>query len=65
MRTIASSGKAEKALYAWVGEDVPIGKEKDARTARRLTAQVPPAVEELPRNLESDKVLPVPVPSML
>ena len=57
IRTSASSGKAEKALYAWFGEDVAVGEEQDARPARRLAAQVPAAVEQLPGDLEGDERL--------
>ena len=57
IRTSASSGKAEKALNAWLAEDVAVGEKQDARAARRLAAKVPAAVEQLPDDLEGDEGL--------
>ncbi len=40
-----------------VGENVPVGKEQDARAACRLAREVPAALEELPCDLERDEGL--------
>jgi hypothetical protein len=50
-------GEGGEGVVRLIGEDVAVGEEQDARAARRFAAQVPPAVEELPRNLESDEGL--------
>jgi len=38
-----------------VGEDIAVGKEEDARAPDGFAAETPAAVEELPRDLESDE----------
>ena len=57
MRTIASSGNGGEGVVGLVGEDVAVGEEQDARAARRLAAQVPAAVEQLPCDLKGDEGL--------
>ena len=50
-------GEGGEGVVGLVGEDVAVGQEQDARAARRLAAQVPAAVEELPGDLEGDEGL--------
>ena len=50
-------GEGGEGVVGLVGEDVAVGEEQDARAARRLAAQVPAAVEELPGDLEGDEGL--------
>ena len=57
IRTIASSGKAREGVVGLIGQDVAVGEEQDARPARRLAAQVPAAVEQLPGDLKGDERL--------
>ncbi len=55
MRTQRIFGEGGEGVVGLVGEDVAVGEEEDARTARGLAAEVPARVEELPGDLESDK----------
>ena len=44
-------GEGGEGVVGLIGEDVAVGEEQDARAARRLAAQVPAAVEQLPGDL--------------
>src|SRR6185369_2501267 len=46
-----------ESVVSLIRQDVPVGKKKDARSPRRLAAQVPAAVEQFPCNLERDECL--------
>jgi hypothetical protein len=50
-------GKRGKSVVRLVGENVAVSEKQDARTPRRLAAQIPPAVKQLPRNLKCDERL--------
>ena len=50
-------GKGGEGVVCLVGEDVAVGEEQDARPARRLAAQVPAAMEQLPGDLKGDEGL--------
>ena len=50
-------GEGGEGVVSLVGEDVAVGEEQDARAARRLAAQVPAAVEQLPGDLKGDEGL--------
>ena len=50
-------GECGEGVVGLVRENVPIREEQDARAARRLAAQVPPAVEKFPSKLERDERL--------
>ena len=50
-------GEGGEGVVGLVGEDVAVGEEQDARAARRLAAQVPAAVEQLPGDLKRDEGL--------
>ena len=50
-------GKGGKGVVGLIGENVAVGEEQNARAARRLAAQVPAAVEQLPRDLKRDEGL--------
>src|ERR1035437_7860943 len=45
-------GEGGKGVVGLVRQDIAVGEKQDARAARRLATQVPPAVEELPGDLE-------------
>src|SRR5258708_37089886 len=48
-------GKSGEGVVSLVGEDIAVGEEENAGTSRRLAAQVPAAVKQLPCDLEGDK----------
>src|SRR5665213_629471 len=50
-------GESGERVVSLIGEDVSVGQKENARSAFRFSAQVPPTIEELPRNLESNECL--------
>ena len=50
-------GKGRERVIGLIGENVAVGQEQDARPARRFAAQIPAAVEQLPRDLKRDERL--------
>ena len=49
--------ESREGVVSLIGENVAVGQEQDARAARRLAGEVPPAVEELPGDLKGDGCL--------
>src|SRR3546814_3378742 len=47
-------GKGREGVVGLVRQDVAVGQEQDARPPRRLAAEVPAAVEQLPGDLKGD-----------
>src|SRR3546814_5603385 len=46
--------KGREGVVGLVRQDVAVGQEQDARPPRRLAAEVPAAVEQLPGDLKGD-----------
>ena len=55
MRIERVFGKGGESVVGLIGEDVAVGQEEDAWTARWLAAEVPAAIEKLPRDLKRDE----------
>ena len=50
-------GESRKGVVSLIGQNVAVSQEQDARSPRRLAAQIPSALEQLPRQLEGDEGL--------
>src|ERR1019366_6025007 len=46
-----------KRVERLIRQNIAVGEEQDARPPRRFSAQIPPAVKQLPRDLKGDERL--------